>query len=480
MLSVHFVDSRHLLVTYSLRDLVERIPNDPPGDADRAVAAVLVELPSGKILARTRWHLHDYSQYIWSLGHGRFLLRMHSTLTAIAPMVNLASGDAFRQTPFIHLPETIDAILVAPEGDLVTVEASPPPKPKPPPGPVTFLNVDDPNKRPPEDFFFVRVTGDGSVGSPIQAVAAGSVKADRVAPLPLNGRGYLSVTSEKRMRWTMHFNSFDGESRKLSWIDSSCQPWMQFVSPSQFIVFSCRGSDDKIMLSAFDFKPQEMWEEPMGGASPIGRFLYAQQAGRFAIGRITTPVTMATNTNGRGPSMLGPGQATGSTQDTTITQEMWIYQVESGDLLLKLPCSPVSHTGQNFDLAPDGLSALVVRDTTIEIYNLPPPSARDKKELAEVQQQEPKIPTATMVDLRHLVETAEDAEQTASPLNSAEAPQSLAATPQPATAPAAVAPAKADTSTTVNEGDVVETHRKPPTLLNPGETVDGAKKPPQQ
>src|SRR4051812_44991100 len=37
MLTVHFVDSTHLLVTYGLRGLVERIPDDPPDDNDRAV-----------------------------------------------------------------------------------------------------------------------------------------------------------------------------------------------------------------------------------------------------------------------------------------------------------------------------------------------------------------------------------------------------------------------------------------------------------
>jgi len=472
LLTVHFVDPAHLLVTYNLRDLVPRLPGDPPGDTDRGTAALLVELPSGKVLARTRWHLHDYGQYIWSLGSGRFLLRMHSTLMAIAPLANLASGDAFRQTPFVSVPGVIDNIIVAPEGDLVTLEASPPPKPKPAPGPVTFLNSGDPLARPPENVFFVRVSGTGAPDSPIVATAAGSVKAQRAVPLPLNGRGYLSVTSEKRMRWTIHFNSFDGPSRKLSYVDSSCSPWMQFVSPSQFIVFSCRGADDKILLSAFDFSPQEMWEEPMGSTTPTG-FLYAPQAGRFALGRTTTLL----------PPNLAGGSVQGPSTDTGTTQEMWVYQVQSGDLLLKLPCSPISHTGQNFDLAADGLSALVVRDGAIEVYSLPPLSKQDKQQLAEVQQFEPKPPVSTAVDLRllvHPVPDTEDAESTPLPATPAPTPTVAtpavsAAAPSAPTLPAPAAPVNA----AANVGDVTETHRKPPSLLNPGETVDGGKKQPQ-
>jgi len=477
LLTVHFVDPTHLLVTYNLRDLVERIPDDPPGDSDRATAALLVELPSGKVLARTRWHLHDYGQYLWALGNGRFLLRTHSTLMAIAPLANLASGNAFRQTPFVQVPGIIDAVIVAPEGDLVTLEASPPPKPKPAPGPVTFLNTGDPLARPPENIFFVRVSGTGAPDSPIVASAAGSVKAERAVPLPLNGRGYLSVTSEKRMRWTIHFNSFDGPSRKLSYVDSSCNPWMQFVSPSQFIVFSCRGSDDKILLSAFDFSPQEMWEEPMGNTTPTG-FLYAPQAGRFALGRTTT---LLPPLNPGGFSVQGALQ--GNPPDTGMTQEMWIYQVQSGDLLLKLPCSPISHTGQNFDLAPDGLSALVVREGAIEVYSLPPLSKQDKKQLAEVQQLEPKLPMSTAVDLRllvHPIDDTEDAEATPPPATAAPTPTVpppvvSAVAPSAPTLPAPTAPVDA----AANMGDVTETHRKPPSLLNPGETVDGGKKQPQ-
>ena len=60
---------------------------DPlPDDDDRTIGACLVELPSGKVLARTEWRDHDRLQYLWNLGHGRFLLRVRDRLTMIAPM----------------------------------------------------------------------------------------------------------------------------------------------------------------------------------------------------------------------------------------------------------------------------------------------------------------------------------------------------------------------------------------------------------
>jgi len=475
MLTVHFVDGTHLLVTYSLRGLVERIPGDPIDDDDRAVAALLVEIPSGNVLARTRWHLHDHGQYLWSLGNGRFLVRMRSTLIAVAPLANLATPDPFRQMPFVETHGNIDAVLISPEGDLVTVETSPPRKPV---EPRTGLNIHDPYvtpQPPPETFHFIRVSGSGAPEAPVRADPSGAVRARGVGLLPVNGRGYLFAKSGKRNRWEMQFDSFDGATQKLTYVDSSCAPRMQFVSPSQYLVFSCRGSNEKIMISAFNFLAHETWEELLSGSSPFANFAYSPAAGRFAISR--TVSTLTTTTDGAAMPTLG---TVGGGGDPTTTQDVRVYQMESGDLLLKLPCTPVMRTGQNFDLASDGLSLLAVRDGVIEIYTLPSLSPRDKKELAEVQMHEPPLPRSSEVKLRALLDQAGE--------TTVEAEAGLGGTerPEPATppAPAALAAATATTpaapppaNAPANAGDVQDAHRKAPSLLNPGEPAENAKKP---
>ncbi len=101
MYTLHYVDDKHLLLTYSTHRLLKRLPNEPPEDQDRYVEAVLIELPSGHVLARTQWRLHDHGQYLWSLGHGRFLLRIRDTLTTFAPVANLGTTEPFRERPFL-------------------------------------------------------------------------------------------------------------------------------------------------------------------------------------------------------------------------------------------------------------------------------------------------------------------------------------------------------------------------------------------
>jgi hypothetical protein len=481
MLTVHFVDGTHLLVTYSLRGLVERIPGDPIDDDDRAVAALLVEIPSGNVLARTRWHLHDHGQYLWSLGNGRFLVRMRSTLMAVAPLANLATPDPFRPMPFVETRDIIDAILISPEGDLVTVETSPPRKPA---EPRTVLNMHDPYVNPPappETFHFIRVSGSGTPDAPVKAEPSGAVHAKGVGLLPVNSRGYLFAKGGKRNRWEMQFDSFDGATQKLTYVDSSCAPRMQFVSPSQFVVFSCRGSDDKIMISAFNFLAHETWEELLSGSNPFANFAYSPAAGRFAISRTVSMVSLGTD--GAAMPTLG---SVGGGGDPTVTQDVRVYQMESGDLLLKLPCTPVMRTGQNFDLASDGLSLLAVRDGVIEIYALPSLSARDKKELAEVRMREPPLPHSSEVKLRALVDQAGDtAVEAETGLGGAERPQPVAApAPQaadtaaaPRPPPMAATPAAPQAANAPVNGDVQETHRKAPSLLAPGEATENAKKP---
>jgi hypothetical protein len=256
------------------------------------------------------------------------------------------------------------------------------------------------------------------------------------------------------------------------------------ISPSQFVVFSCRGSDDRMMLSSFNFLPLETWEEPLSGPVGVAHFMYAPKAGRFAMSRLVTTTSVPMPGSTLGPlGTLGPAGLVAGQTDSTTSQEVRVYQTESGDLLVKLNCSPVSRTGQNFDLSADGLSALVVRDSVIEVYRLPPLSAQDKKDLAEVQAREPPQPHSNLVRLRHIAE--EEAQSVAESPGSGDSqdakPAAAPAATAPATAPATAAAAAAEgppANAPANAGDV-ETHRKPPTLLNPGETVENGKKPPE-
>ena len=134
--TVNFVDNQHLLVSYTVHRLMKRLPDEPPDDDDRTVEAVLLEIPSGNVLATTEWRLHDRSRYLWDMGHGHFLLRIRDTFTTIAPLANLKHGHAFEEKPFLKVTQRRVAVIqFSPDADFMTLETEPIPPPEPEPRP---------------------------------------------------------------------------------------------------------------------------------------------------------------------------------------------------------------------------------------------------------------------------------------------------------------------------------------------------------
>jgi len=451
VLTVDFVDSDHLLVTYSMRGLVQRLEGDPEGDQDRMVSALLVELPSGKVLDRTQWRLHDYGRYLWSLGEGRFLLRIQESLSTFAPLANLPSGRTFERTLFPHRTGALQTLVVSSDHRLVTVEtgnpkphtdptaalkaqaaaavyatrphfstnASEPPPPPPPPPSIP----DDTAHVTPITIEFFRISGAGTRESPLQTEQIGALLSPSVLALPIDADGYLRPLAQIRGVWQIAFHPYNSKEIPLAPLDTSCNPSVQRVSPSQIVALNCRGASGGTMLVAYDFAQHDMWEEPLPTSVQPPEFSLAPAAGRFALSRIDT-------VEGQ-PSPQG-------IPDITTTQEVRVYQTQTGDLLLKVDCNPVFRSEENFDLSPDGMRAAVVRSGNIEIYHLPELTKLDREDLADLQKLAPP-PNTGPIDLNKLF----GAEQASVAL----ATQSVVVTAS---------------------GDS-QTSRPRPTLLNPGE-----------
>ncbi len=103
MLTLHYVDDKHLLLTFVVHRLIPRMVDEPEDDQDRFVEAVLLELPNGHVLARTTWHLHDHAQYLWALGHGQFLLRVRDNPHQLRATRQPRHQRALRPAPLPHL-----------------------------------------------------------------------------------------------------------------------------------------------------------------------------------------------------------------------------------------------------------------------------------------------------------------------------------------------------------------------------------------
>jgi hypothetical protein len=471
LLTVHFAGENHILLTYATRGLLPRLPDDRPGDQDRMVAALLLELPSGRVVGRTEWRLHDRARYLWPLGGGVFLVRIQDALSTMNPVANLPGGHPFERTVFAPANDRIDAVVVTPDRELVTVEtshavpqassvkrkavitaaklaarphfATDAHAPAPP---TPFILPDPPAETSPtpvtasvETYRMFKVSGRGTIAEPVHAQLLGRLTVGSVVSLPLFLDGYLKDAGQNRNEWNIDFHSFAGRDYMLPTIDSSCSPTIYRVSPAQFLSVNCRGITGNVMLAAYDLAQHEMWEEPLPASLGLAAYATAPAAGRFAVSRIVSA-----------PATHAAGAPADQPQDNTTSQEVRVYQTQSGDLLLKVECTPAFKALENFDLSPDGLRAVVIRDGAIEVHRLPALTRRDKDDLVALEAEVPKA-EGVPFDLRAFAGTTEIEPTVAAEASSA-----------PATA--AALPSNANI---IRLGDAGQ--RPAPTLLKEGE-----------
>jgi hypothetical protein len=461
MLTLHFVDDKHLLLTFSLRNLVPRLEGDPVDDDDRVVAAELLDLPSGKIAARTEWRMHDHGRYLWSLGYGRFLVRIADQLYTVEPMARLASGKPFLRAVFPSRRGRPSVVLVSPDGGLVTLETVVALASKSHAG-VVFGDQDTAagNTPPTKTLIdFIRIHEGKSEEIGIDSAEAGAVQASNPMLIPLDSDGYLWADQTDSNRWAMSFNEFgekaesSGKSVDLGVIDSTCMPRLQMLDRGEFLAMTCHGGDDRIHMASYGLDGHETWEENVGDFGPPV-FAFAPAAARFAVSHVSE-------------AALAPMASVNAAEPEPVAhQEVRVYQNASGDLLLHADCTPVFKTAENFDLSPDGMELAVIRNGAIAIYKLPELGVHDREDMVEVEKFMPPATTAPVKLSRLTVPIKSSATPTV-PDGDVTVAQGKVAVTAPATG-------------TLSTGAAVEPpsqpmQRKPPTLLKPGEKPEFGK-----
>ena len=389
MFTVNFVDDQHLLFTFNKRSLMPRLPDADPLDDDRNIEAVLLELPTGKVLARTQWRTRDRDRYLWPLEHGRFLLRVRSKLSVIDPLRNFekeGEAQAFRQQSFLDLTRPIGYLSVSPGGDLLGVETIPPRKPK-----LTGVKADAAalaatvaghtlpvteadeasGQAPVQIHFFRLQTENGR----LLARNAGAIGAPNLITLSTTGDGYLDIKQESAATWTFDFVSHTGKRLELSPYDTSCVPHAHWLSRSDFVAFGCHGSPDKQQLSYFNLKGEEPWLSILSGTHVSPSIISAPVAGRFALSRTLIASTIYDTEN--------------LTADDLTAQEISVLSNYDGHLLLKVLATPIQRAGQNFDLSADGMQFAVLKGSNLEVHRLPGLNGKEEKALKLAEEQVP-------------------------------------------------------------------------------------------
>lgn len=330
-----FFDDDHLLFTFRVGGLMKRVPGDPAGDEDQQIRALVLDLGTGKVTQQADWRMHDRSQYLWPFRDGQFLVRERDSLFTTDTTLHLE--------PFMTFRTGIRALQVSPDHKLMSVETT--------------------NASKPE-------TAESKMlgGPPVSAMVFQLGEKDPVLQtdakvvtlLPLTGDGLLDLLEGRTQGWwVMRDVPFHGDPRVVAEVKSSCQPSARPLSANVVLMVGCSGDvDGRQVIAVSTTGDGELWRDRWQNRFVWGWFESAENGSRFVYESVQVNRPMSNF------DMLYPEDIQG--------QMAGVYDTESGKLVLVRDATPVLTAGQNVALSPDGKRFAILRNGTIEIYDLPP------------------------------------------------------------------------------------------------------------
>ena len=228
-----FFDNDHLLFTFRVGGLLKRLPNDPAGDDDQQIRAVVLDVKTGKMVRQTEWRMHDRGPYLWPFVGGKFLVRRRNSL--------FLTDESLELQPWLNLSERVRDVQVSPDRAMVVVETDDTAKVQAQAAAPSHLGTGEPVK--------VMVLGAESK-TPI-------AQSDGQAPvlLPLMGNGLLDMLEGKLPGyWVMRDVPFHGDAKLVAQVKSGCRPSVKPLSATVVLLEGCYldGNDHQIFVISMD------------------------------------------------------------------------------------------------------------------------------------------------------------------------------------------------------------------------------------
>jgi len=376
-------------------------------------------------------------------------------------MVNLAKGDAFRERSFITTERRIGGILFSPDADLMILETMEPlPLSNDSLQPTSAISSDEQRIRmeTPVQVNFFRLIKPG--GDEVDLKEGSAFRARVPGRIPANSAGYVATVDQGQQHWAFDFHTYSGKVKELSQFNSTCRPVPMLVSRGEFIAFGCGLNHSPQVIGGFNMRGEEMWQQTLPESYIAPTFAFAPRAGRFVMSRLLTHSSVVQTSD-----ILMPELVAGQT--------IVVYQTDSGRQILRVDAAPVSRAGQNFALAPDGMTLAVIRTDAVEVYALPTltPRERDAVKLAESSAPQEDNTPPGLFDSPIPRSDAASSAAAAAAFRDQKPPELKQVEPPASQAPQSAVPADTPTSspTESQQAPTEATPRKPPTLYSPGQ-----------
>ncbi len=361
--SLNFLDENTLLFTFRVPGLISRqhestatapaeeATTDPKHD-ERHVRALVLSLPSGRIVAEALWRLHDSSPYLRLLHDHRFLLRDRDSVQI---------GDAgLHLSPFLRFPGKITSIAIDPSEKILLANSVEPPA-RADSGQSVVASAasasipsSDDKKAEGAEQSLMRIMSLESRKVMLFSRTEGNVR------LALDGEGYYEASRGNGNRWMITYNDFHGGAIPIFQVESACSPALDVISPSVVLSSGCNAQGGR-SLSLITRDKHRLWEATTPGTQVWPVLAKAENGLRIA--RATLEVSHP----------IGLNYALDNTD--IRSQKIEVYNTADGKLVLNGPAQPILDGGGNFALSPSGKRFVVLNAGALQVYDLAAPPA---------------------------------------------------------------------------------------------------------
>ena len=341
--SLDFLDDNRLLFTFRVPGLVHR--NTGEGE-ERQIRAVVLKLPAGTVESEALWTVHDRSRYLWVLNGGRFLLRDRNTLEI--------GNTALELKPFLRFPGPLLWLEMDPSQQfLVTNSREAAAKISNP----SVANQDNSNsdgqKSENESNMVVRILRRDS--GEVMLVSRTSF----TVHLPINSDGYLESVRGVSNEWLLNMKNFNGGSRIIGHVESSCSPHFDFLSQREVLVSTCTplGTGKLALMTT------------------AGRRLWDAETSNLTIWPLLVRSPDGLRLAREALAVSHPFSA-GSTIDQSDIKGQLVEVLDSADgkVVLQTAASPMLDAGGNVAISPSGRRVAVLNGGVIQVFELAAPT----------------------------------------------------------------------------------------------------------
>jgi VWFA-related protein len=352
VVSLNFVDSNHVLLTFNPKKLLIRDPGCPPSHDDRMIHALVLEVPSGRVVKEAEWYLHDRRRFLWPLGDGRFLLRKLNSLYLV--------DSELHEQLLLDAPKGVAWLTVSADGKQVILETEKTPKPA--------KDAAQPSEDSKSKFQLAFFDIDSRT-------IKQTIESNRLIHLNAAGTGYADLT-QKGDLWLLRFGPSPEQRTNIARVRSRCIPDVFYSSSHSLLIGRCPVKGTDYSVSAFSVTGRRLWRQHWNRKRLSPEVVHSDDSRRFAVASFTIP---------RPPQAGGSTADNQAENDTDPEQNIQIFDTASGNPIQSLVASPSVMSAQNFSLSPDGMRFAILHNSQIEVYDLPKVSEEEQAKATALQ-----------------------------------------------------------------------------------------------